>query len=64
MAVLRLKDGDLRVLGILSEAFRDAEGPMRPTLWTGKRLQGLAAAGILKGIRSSHGRGGVDCSSR
>jgi len=43
MAVLRLKDGDLRVLRILFEAFRDAEAALRPALWTGKRLKGLAA---------------------
>jgi hypothetical protein len=48
MAVLRLKDGDLRVLKILFEAFRDAEAALRPALWTGKRLEGLSAAGAPK----------------
>jgi len=49
MAVLRLKDGDLRVLKILFDAFRDAEAALRPSLWTGKRLEGLTAAGAPKG---------------
>ena len=49
MAVLRLKDGDLRILKILLEAFRDAEAALRPAVWTGKRLEGLTAAGASKG---------------
>jgi hypothetical protein len=41
MAVTRLRDGDLKILKQMSEAFCDAEAALRPAVWTGPQLTAL-----------------------